>query len=434
MVTQQENKPNTLDWKQLHLDQSDLDFIYNHLLEKEVPMTSKELARAIIVEKIRLFKKSLEKQQKKLGKLYRPAEAYQAGETVTFPLLSNLKAIAAETRKGNNPDISDFTVTEFEFEDGKKLAFATNLQEHSLNTLDYAIAEHKALLDEAKVVSTYGPAIARQIHKLLSESQELFDLADFWFPKALLADVNPGYLNLAEAALEMEEGNPVPTKNILDAIEYPMDSNEKLTEFSFNYALKQDDRFDEVGPVGNVLWTLKLLEPEDVRKKPLTLHNYTKDVELPENVCFPFEDLAIHDELDQDCLKTSDENEDCFDLCINYPHWKAGTLPLIRKDSLFPTALETDKVVFDFVDTGQTLPLARMGNYSGKLCLRVKVGIVKTILPGSKIRISKNENHSKVNISLIPPRSSKDWIRTALFDSKGKLYFETRQQPDFNRV
>lgn len=35
-----------------------------------------------------------------------------------------------------------------------------------------------------------------------------------------------------------------------------------------NYALQDDDRFDEVGPAEQVLWCLRRLEPDYVREVP----------------------------------------------------------------------------------------------------------------------------------------------------------------------
>ena len=48
--------------------------------------------------------------------------------------------------------------------------------------------------------------------------------------------------------------------------------NLKLAEFSLNHALQEDERFDEVGPAGQILWCLRRLEPEGVREVPASLH------------------------------------------------------------------------------------------------------------------------------------------------------------------
>jgi hypothetical protein len=417
-------------WENLELGQADLDFIYNFLLEKEKPMTTKQLARAIIEERVRLYKKELLKQEKSLGKVYRPQDDFKVGEEIVFPLLENQKAAVTAVREGRNPDISTFKVVTFRFGDGVEAEYAGSLAEHDLNTANYWEKESTVLLDSKAIISKYGRNILRNVQTLLSKTDELFTLADLWFSKSLMAEIIPGYLNLAEAMLEMEEGIPVPTSMILEAIDYPVDTNESLTEFSFNYAMFQDDRFDQVGSTGNVLWTLKLLEPEDVRKKPLTLKYYGES-EINEKINqIPLDHLLIHDELDPAALEIPDSDIDSFNICITYPHWKAGTLPLIGKiHSIFPTAIETDKVVFEFYDRDKevTFPgwVLIKENYVSGL---KKWYRERNVIPGSLIHLSRKEDTAIVEISLIPPHSSKDWVRTALFDPKGRMYFEVRQQ------
>jgi len=88
------------------------------------------------------------------------------------------------------------------------------------------------------------------LNDYLESNDDLIQIAGKWFPRALFVDIGPGYLNLAEAVLEVEEGGPLTTNAILGQIEFPTDVNSKLTEFSFNFALQEDPRFDEVGPAG----------------------------------------------------------------------------------------------------------------------------------------------------------------------------------------
>ncbi len=51
----------------------------------------------------------------------------------------------------------------------------------------------------------------------------------------------------------MNGGEPMTTAALMEQIELPRASNPKLTEFSMNYALQEDGRFDEAGPTGEVL-------------------------------------------------------------------------------------------------------------------------------------------------------------------------------------
>lgn len=420
------------DWKNFSLSQSDLDFIYNFLLEKETPLSTNEIAEAVVNERIRILKNEFKKSASLLGRIYRPSETYQSGEKVTFTQQENQVATVISVRDGHNPDFPSFQVTTFRFEDGTEKEFATVVENHKLNALDPIQAAFPGFLPPEETLSKFGKSIRKTIRRELGGSEDLVCISDFWFPSALLADVNLGFLNLAEAVMEMENGVPVVTSKILEMIEYPADSNTALTEFSFNYALKNDERFDEVGSLGKILWTLNSLEPEDVRKVPMTLRytptSYAKYVDDIDLDCAEYQ---IHDELDTDSLEQPYHAPEFFDICITYPHWKAGTLPLLGSVvEIFPSAMEAKHYVFDFIDeaNGEKFMgwIIREENYVSGLKPWYRAN---KIIPGSLIRIRPGNDSTEVIISKIPARSQKDWIRTAQFDAKGRLFFETRQQP-----
>ena len=114
-----------------------------------------------------------------------------------------------------------------------------------------------------------------KLEAALAEDPTLVRIAGRWFPRGLLIDVGQGQLNLAEAALDVAQGEPQPTPTLLKDVELPSGVNPKLAEFSLNRALQDDARFDEVGPAGQVLWSLRRLEPDGVREVPQFLR-YTK--------------------------------------------------------------------------------------------------------------------------------------------------------------
>lgn len=419
----------TLDWSKVEITETDLDFIYNLLLEKETPMTTLEMAKFIISDRIASFKAEYIDKENASEALYRPATEYREGDVIEFPCSDNLRGVVKAVREGNNPDLGAFSVITVTMSDGSEREFASGLKEHKLNTYDYTRSDFNAL-DESAVYKKYGKNIARNIQVLLEQNEDLVKIAGFWFPQALLAEVNPGFLNLAEAVLEMEEGRPVPTKEILEQVDYPIDSNEKLTEFSFNYALQQDERFAEVGPIGIVLWTLVELQPEDVRKTPMTLKYNPMGLTTDEDDSDILNGSNVFDELEPEQLAEPAEAVDSFDICINYPHWKAGTLPLIGSvRSIFPTALETDNVIFTFRDEQHDEEFPGWVIISKNYVSGLKQWYRShSVIPGSIFRVSRNEKAEIVNISLIPPRASKDWVRSLKVDEKGKPDFETRQQ------
>ena len=420
---------NTLDWSSLTIDDNDLDLIYNLLLEKETPMTPQQLAEAIIDNRIKAYKKSNQEEVKENDQYYRPMKPYAEGDEIEFPLQDGLKGVVESVRDGNNPALGEFSVVTVKFDDGTIKEYASALDSHKLNKYDYNHPDEN-LMDPKYVNRKYGRKIAKNIKSMLSENGDLVRIGNFWFPQALLTEVNQGYLNLAEAVLEMAEGQAMHTEEILEQLEYPMDSNPELTIFSFNYAMQNDERFDEVGPANVVLWTLKEMQPEDVRKTPITLQfdenllSYGSDTTL-EGITF----TGIQDELEEDQLIEPTETVDSFRVCLSYPHWKAGTIPLVGPlQSIFPTANETDNVVFTFRDkkTGETWTgwVILSKNY---VCGLKPWYRANGIIPGSIFKVNRTEDPGIIELELLPPRSSKDWILSFNLDQKNHFSFATNQ-------
>lgn len=419
----------TLDWSALNIDENDLDLIYNRLLEEEIPMTPLQLAETVIDHRIKLSKKSNSEKSVENDNYYRPNKNYKIGDEIEFPLAQGERGIVESVRAGVNPGLGKFSVISVTMADGSKKEFASELENHKLNSYDYDNPDPQ-LLDPEYVYKKFGRQIGKKIAVLLSGNEGLVRIGSFWFPQALLTEVNPGYLNLAEAVLEMEEGRPLTTEEILAQIDYPMDSNSELTIFSFNYAMQNDPRFAEVGPSWAILWTLKEMQPEDVRKVPMTLKfnaNIPENLSEYENSVFPLSNMQ--DELEEEQLVEPLESVDSFRVCISYPHWKAGTLPLIGSlQSIFPTANETDNVIFTFRDkkNGEKFPgwVIISKNYVSGLKQWYRSN---GIIPGSIFTVSKTEDPGVIELELVPPRASKDWIRSFLLDSKNHFSFVTNQ-------
>lgn len=419
---------NTLNWSGINIDENDLDLIYNRLLEEETPMTPAQLAESIIAERIKTYKKSKKETIALDNNNYRPKNQYNEGDTIAFPKDNGMSGIVTNVRKGINPEIGSFDVITVEMQDGSVKEYASNLQNHLLNDYDYDNPE-KNLSDPAYVNKKFGRRISQKISEQLHKNSELVRIGSFWFPQALLSEVNMGFLNLAEAVLEMEEGRPLLTSEIMEQIEYPIDSNSELSEFSFNYALHQDDRFAEVGPHDKILWTLKEMQPEDVRKIPMTLKCSDEILALNNDETIELPASNIQDELDSSQLAEPLETANSFAVCLNYPHWKAGTLPLIGAvRPIFPTANETDNVIFTFHDkkTDETFPgwVILSKNY---VCGLKQWYRSKGLIPGSLFNVSVGEEPGVIDIELIPPRASKDWIRGISIDEKNHFSFITKQ-------
>lgn len=414
-------------WQSFTFSNKDIDSLYNHLLEIETPQTISELTKYLIQNKIDDEKKKASQARKSEGTLYFPKDQYSVGQDILFPSRNFEKGKVVEVRKGNNPDFPDLQVITVSFFDNQTSEFASNLLDHSLNIFTPQ-EDVDTSYNSEWVYSHYGKSLCDKLIEVVKHSEDLINIGGAYFPASLLVDINIGYLNLAEAVLEMAEGGPLTTAELIKQIELPTDTNAKLTEFSMNYALQEDARFDEVGPAGKTLWFLKHLEPEEVQNTPLPLQYFDETIVLSDDLK-SYADLGPEfcDELEPDFQCDS---VDELTISLTYPHWRAGTLPLTNKlKQLFPTAYETPRVKFNFKDVTSKEVfngwVVRPNHYIyGLKDWYTSEGFI----PGSQIRIRKSDQPGEVLIQADKKHNSKEWIRTFLVGADGNYVFALLKQ------
>jgi len=415
-------------WDSFQLQEEDLEFLYNHLLEIETPLNPIELAAALVLQRIAQEKEALENRLPADGKPYTPKDHYEIGETLTFPALGWKKGKIVGTRPGNNPELPPFEVIQVEFEKGSKRQFAAGLESHRLNQ-PIEVNFDDPLLNPDLVMKNYGEMLSRLLETSLEANPDLVRIAGRWFPRALLVDVNVGHLNLAEAVLDMAGGGPLPARSLVEQIEMPTDVNTKLVEFSLNLALQEDERFDEVGPAGEVLWFLKRLEPETIQRPPVFLRYnpipYASEKLTPEMRSL---EQTLNDELASNEGKGSGSGDVAVSLI--YPHWRAGTLPLSdRVSRLFPTAYEAPRIQLTLVD-GDT------GNRFAGWVVRPQRFVYglrewyesQGLLPGSLVHIQRGKKPGEVIVRVEKRRAAREWIRTVLVGADGGIVYAMLKQ------
>ena len=416
-------------WTTLQITRQDVEFLHNYLFEHETPLTARELVSVFIDDHVRAERLATQRQREAGGKTYLPKDSYQVGDDLLFPSLDWKHGKVKAIRAGVNPEIGSFDVLTVDLDGGAERLFASNLASHTLNDQPVKVEDEE--FDTEEIKRLYGGLIEKKIEAAFRADDEIVRIAGRWFPRALLIDVNVGHLNLAEAVLDMAGGEPLPTPALLKDVSLPEGINPKLAEFSLNLALQEDDRFDEVGPAGQVLWCLRRLEPQEVQEVPLYLQyspiEYDRSV-LDDQML----NLEAHldDELND---PDTDHGTDLKEVTISliFPHLRAGTLPLSdRVRSLFPTAYESPRVRFTLVDgrTKKRMPgwVVREHRYVYGLREWYKAN---ELMPGSLIRIQRSENPGEVIIEAKTYRATKDWVRTVIVGADGVLVFAMLKQP-----
>lgn len=418
------------------IDDEDIEYLTNVLLERETPLTSDLLALALIEKRLNEEAAILAERYKD-AQVYNPSRVYSVGERLIFPLLDYATGVVETVRDGNNPDYGNFKVISVLFENAalnppdRLREFAAELTvAHKLNQLEgngsnplLAVTN----LTPAEVLDASHEEILKTLETRLSDANTLVRLGNEWFPRDLLLDVNVGYLNLAEAVLDMIGGGPLPTQNILEQMGGLGSSSPALQIFSLNYALKQDERFDEVGPAGEVLWYLTRLEPPDVQQVPIMLRytsiEYDRGLLTPEMLQLEAE---IGDELSPEDIEPP---PDYADVTLIYPHRRVGTLPLnARTRQVFPTARRTSRIWVTLVDGQDGEEFVGWVVHREGYVVGLNAFYRKHKVPiGAHVNIRKGDQPDKMVVDFSGYRPRTEWIRLVA-PKNGQLHFENHRR------
>ena len=413
-------------WQNLVVTTKDIETLQNVLFENEQPHTTPQLVRLLVAERIRSEVENNQKKQKDAGEVYLPANAYSVGQKVLFPALNFATGKVLAVRGGQNPDLGSFDVMDVSI-DGITRCFASNLENHKLNRQNDGANDPSMDIDA--VCSQYTAALDKKLNQALSKDGSLAQIAHHWFPEALLVNINKGNLNLAEAILEMNDGKPMTTAQLMEQMDLDNKENATLLEFSVNYALLQDGRFDEVGPVGEVLWFLKRLEPDGVQKTPFLLQYNPVDYDRSQ---LNAQDLQFEEQMDDELgeVERADDQPEKATITLNFPHWRSGTLPIsARNSNFFPTSLEAPRILFSFVDekTGEQFPAWVVRDHGYIFGLQKMFEKYK-LIPGSVLQLRKGKKNGEILVDVKARKAAKEWIRTVLAGSDGGLVFAILRQ------
>lgn len=415
------------------VEKSDIEFLSGLLLEQEMPLDTEALAYALIEEKLNTEVAALKKRYAN-AVLYDPARTYEVGQRVVFPALEYTTAVVVDIRDGNNPDYGAFNVMGVEFEDDEDdyREFASGLTvPHQLNQQgeDEAIVlmmSSDLAVDD--ILNTSRDEILAKVENGLKESGTLVNVAGKWFPVDLLLEVNVGHINLAEAVLDINGGGPMATEAILEQMGGLGKAPLPLQVFSLDYALRDDERFDEVGPTGEILWYLARLEPQEVLHVPQMLRYTSIDYD---HSLLTADMLSLEAEICDELTPTDDilPPDGKGKAMLIYPHRRLGTLPLNASTRpVFPTARRTPRVWVTLVDgqDGEEFPgwVVRDARYVHGIDKFYR----KHRLPiGAYVTVEKSSEPGKVIVDFSGHRPRTEWIRL-IVPKNGQITFENQKR------
>ncbi|GAB4414581.1 MAG: hypothetical protein Fur0044_09350 [Anaerolineae bacterium] len=419
---------------QFTINSKDLEFIYNQILENNRVFTLDEIALALVKRQYQAEELAARSEFQQ-GKLYQPKESYAVGEQVVFPHLDFAVGTVKTTRQGHHPVHGTFTVIAVSFPNGSDTReFATNFDHpHPLNLdTNQSLASLQGLMPPEEIYQTYLEFIRPKVEAALKNSNDFVKFHGQYFLRDLLPDFHEGLFNIADAAIDINNG-PLSVDALIEQM--GLAEGKDITDtlrFSVSYRLANDERFDDVGPTGQVLWYLERIEPPEAHHAPRRLQlnngNQSYDIDL-----FDEDLLALLTEIDDEAtpvehLSAVDPNPQSVTIVLNYPHRRVGTLPLTPKtESLFPSS-HYNPVLFEFVDgrTGDTFPGWTALN--DKYVFGLDEWYNKNKLPvGAYINIKRTDNPMRIIVDYQAMRSQRDWVRTANV-SGNKLVFQMSKE------
>lgn len=403
--------------KEFSIDGQDFEYISNRILEENRLFSIDDIA-TLIVKRYCEAEELENRSELQQGKLYQPKDSYAVDEKLVFPLMEFTAGTVKYVRSARHPDYGDFTVigVDFEKDSGVTREFAADFAHaHPLNAGEQSLSNLQGLMSPEEIYEAYRDVIQPKIKEALQANPDLVEFHDQYFLGALLPDFHEGLFNIADAAIDINQG-PLDVDALIEQMGLAENKEfTDLTRFSVSYRLASDERFEDVGPAGQSLWYLHRLEPPEVHHKPRRLQFATE----------PYDASDFDDDLYTLLIEIDDEATEAEDITpvgpeineitvvLNYPHRRVGTLPLTPKTQSFFPISEYNPVRFEFVDgrSGDAFPGWAVLKH--QYVFGLDKWYTKNNLPvGAYIRLKRSKEPLQVVIDYELTRSQRDWIKT----------------------
>ena len=412
-------------WSNFTVNDKDIERVYASMLERGEAARPSDLAHIVIAAR------AAEEQERRArlssqAVLYQPKLSFEPGQRLIFSALNDAEGTVTAVRPSDNPRIPSFQVITVSFGDGATREFAAAYQApHPLNEVKPASL---GASDESpdEIYARYGSRVEQALTARLRTDKEFVEQDGRWLLRGLLTDVNVGFLNIAEAAIE-QNNTAMTTPELARVLELDLSgAKRETTLFSLDYALQRDERFMDVGPRGETRWYLNRLVPPEALTMPRVLR-LAPAPSISGPLAPELETLLSELESEADDESTSERSPALVNLILTYPHRRAGSLPLtpgIR--ALFPKA---DKpMLVTLVDENNTrIPAWVVPDGSYIIGLKAWYDQHK-LNPGALLEIAPRDEAFTATLRYTPQRERSLWVRSAKVQA-AHLTFGTDRRP-----
>lgn len=417
-------------WQSFSLSTTDVEFLRTLLLDAERPMTTAEMARHLVTERIRREESELRADLTR-GTIYQPQKHFAVGDRILFPQLDYRLGEVIDLRAGENPEYGEFEVITVDFGPGKRQrCFAAGLTApHKLNADAPDILKADAAFSPEAVMKGAARNLPAQLAEALRTDAGFMSFEGRWLPRDLLTEVHVGHLNIVEAIIEMN-ASALDTVTLQKELDLPKEIGEEISAFSLQAALAADDRFDQVGASNERRWYLRRLEPPEALATPELLR-YTPDqhktITLPPDLA----QLAfqLDDEWSDGIEETAERRAaQTTTVTLTFPHAVSGTLPLSRRTRpLFPTG-HGERTMVTLVDGRWGNQFAGWVNHAGRYVAGLQGWMDKHKLPAGAYITLERRGDNEVVVDFRPKRMRREWMRWAQIGEEGRADIQLRKQ------
>ena len=431
-MVQRKTQTSTYWEEQFVVDSRDVEYLYNLILERNLPQPTESLALAMVQRHCQLEEAAVRAELQR-GSLYQPKESYRVGEQLVFPRFDYAAATVIGQRPGYNPQYGSFTVMQLEFEsNGGVREFVANFPyPHPLNLDEgQSLAEAEGLASPQELYEGHKARIQSELLVALEESDEFIEFQGCWFLRGLLVPIHAGHLNIAEAAIDISDKS-LSVDALLKDLDLPAEASPETQALSINFALDSDQRFENVGPKGKVLWYLRRLEPPEVTQVPVQLRSAPLPFDLDR---FDNELRRLVGEIDDEAtdpalIRPPISDAETVVVTLNYPHRVAGTLPITPKTARFFPDPDDHHVRIAFVDKRSGTQMPGWVVSENKYIAGLRQWYIQNQLPvGAYISLYSTDDPLTIIVDYQPVRLKREWIRVAIW-REWQLGFQLLKQP-----
>ena len=194
--------------KQFLIDTQDIEFVYNQILEKSRLFTFDDLAVRLIKRHCDL--EELESRDElQQGKLYQPKDNFEVDDRVVFPFMEYAVGTVKYVRDAKHPDYGQFKVIGVAIDPQGEVVreFASNFHHpHPLNATGQSLSSLQGLMSPETLYQTYHTTIQPKVQAALAANDDFVEFHGQYFLQDLLIDFHEGLFNIADAAIDINNG------------------------------------------------------------------------------------------------------------------------------------------------------------------------------------------------------------------------------------